>query len=272
MDVNFEELKQITLTDDDMFIVQDKETGWKQRLTKSELAAALGGGGGGGGEEYLTVGSMRVVEDVAGAFQHNLFFDVTAPTTAYDPDSDDLCIEIDLQFGVNANALTDGPQIIHWAALTDFAANSIAEDNLYNTENWASRVLGTFKAKQVGTAPVLINNRQSDNHTVFYPNNNNTDISEVHISLKGLRPVVNNGDNMFVGKIFIASNSTGAAVHFGTDLTGTCWLEAGTGVAGTHIIPDKIGLMLYDENEPASPSTLVPLTGTARMCILRNAR
>ena len=47
MNTNFEALKEVTLTDDDLFIVQDKETGFKQKLTKAQLAAALGGGGGG---------------------------------------------------------------------------------------------------------------------------------------------------------------------------------------------------------------------------------
>lgn len=276
MNENFEALKTVTLTDDDMFIVQDKETGFKQQVTKAALEAAIGGGGsGGGGAESLVVGPMRIVEDVAGAFQNNLWFDITAPTTPYDPLHDDLIIEVELNFGVNNNAGVDGPNIVHFAALTDFAANSIAEDNLYNTENWASRLMGHGKAHGVGTAPVLNNGRFTDQSSVKYPLNNGVETTQWVMRIMNLRPMLgssNDGDNNFVGDVYIFCNSTGQAVHFGYNYIGTCMLEGGNGVADPYIIPDKLGLMLYDDSEPVTPSTLVGLTGVAHFEILRDAR
>lgn len=89
MNQNFEALKTVDLTDDDMFIVQDKETGFKQKITKAALAAAIGGGGGGGGPVLIETqtGADLVLDGTDPDANYNFFeFDLTgveAPPNGY---------------------------------------------------------------------------------------------------------------------------------------------------------------------------------------------
>ena len=86
--INLDALKNgsLILTDDDYFLFQDKGNGFKYKVTKAELAAAIGGGGGETLIQTLTTADM--VLDLADPDANNNYFifdltGVDAPPNGY---------------------------------------------------------------------------------------------------------------------------------------------------------------------------------------------